>query len=174
MSEPRTPFPRTRGSRAMGSVRGHSKHGGSSGGGTAAQRSGRRDTVFQRRGLEIPRTPGSAVCPRGACCGHLQPALCLVLVGALISCSAVGSLRNLTEHGISGIHVWACTRQSGRGAGAPPRLLQILRLWRSEPTHAPDWGPGGACARARLTALFWTSWASSIQLIFPFTPPLQH
>lgn len=98
----------------MGSVRGHNRHGGSSGGGTAAQRSGRRDTVFQRRGLEIPRTPGSAVCPRGACCGHLQLALCLVLVGALISCSAVGSLRNLVEPGISGIHVWACTRQSGR------------------------------------------------------------
>lgn len=82
----------------MGSVRGHSRQGGSSGGGTAPQRSGKPDTVFQRRGLEMPRTPGSSVGPREAGHGRLQPALGLVLQGqplALVSCSGVGNLGQL-------------------------------------------------------------------------------
>lgn len=55
----------------MGSIRGHSRQGGSSGSGTAPspsrqlmpQRSGKPDTVLQRRGLKTPGTVGSPVLP---------------------------------------------------------------------------------------------------------------
>lgn len=55
----------------MGSIRGHSRQGGSSGGGTAPsrsrqpvpQRSGKPNTVLQRRGLKTPSTMGSPVLP---------------------------------------------------------------------------------------------------------------